>query len=194
MKWKMAENSLFAVLLRSPWWISAAVALGVAGIAFALLPADFRIAGAVGALPFAAIAVWTAYRRLRAPSTGRVDRTLAALRVMNWPQFADALESAWRRQGFEVRRIEGAADFELSKDARTIVVAAKRWKAARTGVEPLRDLAKAKTAREAHEATWVTVGELTEQARAFAAQERMRVLSGVDLVHLLPEVGRRPAS
>ena len=28
MKWKMAENSLFGILLRKSWWVSALVALG----------------------------------------------------------------------------------------------------------------------------------------------------------------------
>ena len=74
MKWKMAENSLFAVLLRSPWWISAAIAAGLVTIAQAFLPPDFRLAGAFGALPFAAIALWTGYKRLRAPSTASVAR------------------------------------------------------------------------------------------------------------------------
>jgi hypothetical protein len=30
LKLKMAENSLFAILLRSPWWASLGIALGLA--------------------------------------------------------------------------------------------------------------------------------------------------------------------
>jgi restriction system protein len=191
MKWKMAENSLFAVLLRSPWWVSAAVAVGLGGVAYALLPADYRLAGAFGALPFAGIAAWTAVRQLRAPSSARVGRTLDAVRAMSWGEFGAALEAAWQREGFAVTRTSGAADFELGKDGKRVLVAAKRWKAARTGVEPLRELARARAAREAHEAVWVTAGELTDQARAFAAGERMRLLTSADLARLLPEAGRR---
>ena len=33
MKFQMAKNSLFAVLLRSPWWVSIAVAAAVALLA-----------------------------------------------------------------------------------------------------------------------------------------------------------------
>jgi restriction system protein len=191
MKWKMAENSLFAVLLRSQWWISAGVAVGIVGIAHAFLPADYRLAGSFGALPFAGIALWNVARRLRAPSGARVDRTLDAVRAMPWSEFGATLEAAWQRDGYAVTRTGGATDFELAKDGRVVVVAAKRWKVARTGVEPLRDLARAKAAREAHEAVWVTAGELTDQARAFAAGERMRVLAGADLARLLPDAGRR---
>lgn len=192
MKWKMAENSLFAVLLRSPWWISAAVALGVGGIAYALLPADYRIAGSFGALPFAAIAVYAGYRQLQAPSAGRVDRTLEAVRAMPWSAFSAALEAAWTRQGFAVARGQGVVDFELTRDGRTSLVAAKRWKAARTGVEPLRELAQALAARESGEAVWVTAGELSEQARTFAAGQRLRILAGAELARLLPDPGKRP--
>ena len=32
MKWQMNENSLFAVLLRSPWWISFAIAGALADL------------------------------------------------------------------------------------------------------------------------------------------------------------------
>ena len=87
---------------------------------------------------------------------------------MAWPAFADALEAAWRRDGYTVTRTQGAADFELVKEGRRYVVAARRWKAAHTGLEPLRELVKAKEAREAQEATWVTAGELTAEARAYA--------------------------
>ena len=39
MKWQMAENSLFAVLLRSPWWVSFLVAAGVFALMRYFLPA-----------------------------------------------------------------------------------------------------------------------------------------------------------
>jgi len=38
MKLKMSDNSLFAVLLRSPWWISLLVVAGFTLLSFALLP------------------------------------------------------------------------------------------------------------------------------------------------------------
>ncbi|MDO8420135.1 MAG: restriction endonuclease, partial [Rubrivivax sp.] len=38
MKFQMAKNSLFATLLRSPWWISAVIALVLGLLGAALLP------------------------------------------------------------------------------------------------------------------------------------------------------------
>ena len=60
MKFQMAKNSMFAVLLRSPWWISIGIAVAVGLVAAALLPAQFKGAGALSGLPFAVIGVLAA--------------------------------------------------------------------------------------------------------------------------------------
>lgn len=60
MKLRMAENSLFAILLRSRWWISLLIALGIGLVAAALLPAQWRVVGAVSGMPFIVIAVLAA--------------------------------------------------------------------------------------------------------------------------------------
>ena len=57
MKFKMSEQSLFAILLRSPWWISLALAVGFALLARALLPAEYFVFGVMGGFPFIVIAV-----------------------------------------------------------------------------------------------------------------------------------------
>ena len=74
MKFKMAENSLFATLLRSPWWVSLFLAVAVGAVAAALLPASYRLVGALSGFPFAVIAVMAAWRRRGLPSTARVSR------------------------------------------------------------------------------------------------------------------------
>ena len=52
---KMAENSLFAILLRNPWWVS----FGIVGVfvlgSTALLPKDYVAVGIMGAFPFLVI-------------------------------------------------------------------------------------------------------------------------------------------
>ena len=194
MKFRMAENSLFAILLRSPWWISAAIAAACVSLSLAALPADWRWFGAFLGAPFAVIAVVAAWRQLRAPSARRVATTLEAVRAMSWSEFAAALESGFRRDGYDVSRLAGpAADFEIAKEGRRAVVAGKRWKVARTGVEALRDLEGAKDARDAHECIYVIAGDLTDNARAFAAQKRIRLIAGPELARLVPEAGRRRA-
>ncbi len=38
MKWDLHENSLFAVLLRSPWWVSLLIAIALAAALRIFLP------------------------------------------------------------------------------------------------------------------------------------------------------------
>jgi restriction system protein len=188
MKLEMHQNSLFAILLRSPWWISIAIAAGLAAASTFVVPLEYAVF--VG-LPFFVIGVVAAWRQLRAPSAARVVAALEATRAMSWPEFAGAMEEAFRRQGYRVDRLDGAkGDFALARGGRTALVSCKRWKVARTGVEPLRELDAARRAREASEGIYVAAGEITDQALEFAGRNGIRVVRGADLAALLP---RRPA-
>ena len=181
MKWKMAENSLFAVLLRAQWWVSVLVAVGSFGALRLLLP---DLYAAFGSLPFVVIAAVAIWKQLRAPSGKRIADGLEALRAMSWEEFARALEEGFRREGHAVKRLEGAADFELEKAGRVSLVCARRWKASVTGVEPLRELAAAGAKRKAGECVYVVAGEMTGNARGFAKDKGVRVVEGVELVRL----------
>ena len=179
MKLRMHDNSLFAVLLRSPWWVAALVAGGAFGATRIFLPAEFAV---FAAAPFAVIAVYVAWKQLRAPSARRIAATLERLRAMSWDEFARAMEKGLARDGYTVKRLGGkGADFELVKDARSTLLACKRWKATRSGLEPLRELEEARRAGEASGCIYVATGEVTAQARAFAAERGIRVLEGAEL-------------
>jgi restriction system protein len=183
MKLKMHENSLFAILLRSPWWISVAIGVGIFIVTRFFLPDVYAF---VVGLPFFVIGVMAGWKQLRAPSASRVAETLDSARAMSWADFADAAEEAFRRDGYTVTRLDGKdADFELVKTGRTTLVSCKRWKAARTGAEPLRDLDEARRAREANDAIYVATGEVSGNAAAFAAENRIRLLQGAELAALL---------
>ena len=77
MKLKMAENSLFAILLRSRWWISLAIACGFVLVSVALLPREYALAGALGGVPFAIIGAIALKRQWGAPSASMVEAQLA---------------------------------------------------------------------------------------------------------------------
>ena len=191
VQWKMSDNSLFAVLLRSPWWISFAIAGGVIGGSFAWLPEMYRVFGAVASLPFIAIGFIAAWKQVRSPSGKRIGNTLDAVRTMSWVDFAPAIEEGFRRDGYEVKRTGGAAaDFALKKGNRTTLVAARRWKVAHLGVEPLRVLLAEKRERDAHACIYVVAGEITDNARKFAMEKGIEIIAGPELVKLLPDVGR----
>ena len=191
MKLKLPERSLFAILLRSPWWISIAIAGGLIVAASALLPAQYASLGVFAALPFIVIGAIAGWKQLRAPSSTRVAATIETLRAMSWSELADALEAAYRDDGHVVTRLaDKGADFELQKAGKSTLLAARRWKVARTGIEPLRELAAAREARDARECLYVALGELTENARRYADRNGIRVMAGPELARLLPDVGR----
>ncbi len=182
MKLRLHENSLFAILLRARWWVSLLVGFGVFAGLRLLLPWGYAL---FAALPFAVIAAVALWRQLRVPSAARLAARLEALRALPWEAFAAALEAGFRREGYGVSRPVGAqADFELELAGRVSLVACKRWKASRTGVEPLRELHAAGLAREARECVYVCAGEITGQARAFAAQNGIRLVEGAELAKL----------
>jgi restriction system protein len=191
MKLRMAQNSLFAILLRSPWWVSFVVAGAIfAGLRLVLpgLYASFC------ALPFALIGGYAAWLELRAPSAASVSKALEAIGAMAWEDFRSAVEAAYRREGYTVSRLAGeAVDFELVKAGRTSLVGCKRWRAARTGIEPLRQLHAARRKRDAQECSYLCGGEITENARTFAAQNKIQIVSGAELVQLVNRRTRPPS-
>jgi restriction system protein len=183
----MAENSLFAILLRKRWWVSAGIAVALGLVGAALLPAGWRIAGAMSGLPFAVIAALAAWRQRHAPSERRIAEVESAVRSLGWPAFAALLEQAFARDGHEIQRVaasEGGADFRLVRQGRTLLVAARRWKSARTGIEPLRKLHSAREKAEAA-ALYIGLGEVSEPALVYAAQHRITLWRAAELAQAL---------
>lgn len=178
---------MFAVLLRSPWWVSAAVAGVLFASARLLLPEGYAVYAFFIALPFLVISVVTAWRQWRAPGEQQVREGMESLRALSWQDFSSAVESSFAREGFAVERLTlPGADFELRKAGRVTLVSAKRWKAARTGVEPLRDLEAACRAREADEGLYIVTGEVSDNAAQHCNGRRLRLLQGAALLRFLP--------
>jgi restriction system protein len=183
---KLPENSLFAILLRARWWVS----FGVAAIAFALIrllvPTPYA---AFGASPFLVIALVVLWRELRRPGAKKVAAALDRARAMSAEEFSRTLEEAFRREGYGVARLDGgkggAVDLELTHEGRTTLVACRRWKATRTGVEPLREFDAATAGRGVFSRMYVAVGEVTENAKAFAKEKSIRLLHDEELARLL---------
>ena len=99
MKFSMAEKSLFAVLLRSPLWISFVVVGLITLASCVLLPKEYFGVGALSGFPIFVVGCIAAWKQLRAPSPTRVAQTLQAVQTMPWRGFADTLAAAWRQGG-----------------------------------------------------------------------------------------------
>jgi restriction system protein len=182
MKWAFPENSLFAILLRSPWWASALLAAGSFGLLRLLIPEGMAL---FAALPFAAIAIYGAVRQLRRPGAKRIAKTLERARGLSGDDFYSALDKGFRREGYAVSRMEGGAGLVLRREGLVTLVACQRWKAMRTGVEPLREFDAATREHGAVGRMYVAAGEVTDNARAFAEERNIRLVREEELARLL---------
>lgn len=186
MKFKMSEKSLFAALLRSPWWVSFLVMLAVALVAGALLPEDYKIPGMLGAFPFFVIGVMAAWRQRNAIGTDRINTLVEEARQMGWRDFSILVEEGLRSQGFEVSRLEqGPADFQIRKNGKTTLVSAKRWKAATLGAEHLRDMLAARESMEAFSCSCMCLGTFSRTALDLADKTPMQLLGPSSIAQLM---------
>jgi len=187
VKFKMSEKSLFAVLLRSPWWISFVLVAVIALAAGALLPKEYAGVGMLGGFPFFVIGCMAMWRQRNLPSAAELEKGLSMLSSMGWRDFSALLETAFTRQGYTVKHLNGAADMQLEKKGVLTVVSAKRWKAAALGVESLRELVAARDALEARNCVCITLGQVSAKANEYAEQNRITLISDADLVVLTAE-------
>ncbi len=179
MKFKMAPNSLFAVLLRNPWWMSFALAAAISAVCAALLPKELSIFAVLGTIPFLAVGCVALKRQWNMPSAAALQAENERLSGLPWAVFSKELQTKFEAQGFQVERLQGkaseTADFRLSKAGQTTLVSAKRYKAASHGIEPLQALVAQQGLLGADKAMYVCLGALTEQADAFAREKSVTV-------------------
>lgn len=184
MKFRMSEKSLFAVLLRSPWWVSFVLVGVVALVAGAFLPKEYVGAGMLGGFPFFVIGCMALWRQRNLPSPALTEKVLQSISSMGWRDFSALLETAFIRQGYAVTQLQGGADMQLEKRGVLTVVSAKRWKAAALGIEPLRELVATRDQLQAANSVCITLGQVSAKAREYAAQNRITLISDADLVQL----------
>ena len=180
---RLPENSLFAILLRARWWVSVMVGLIIFFFVRAFAPVGYAI---FAAAPFWGIAVYAAWKQLRRLSAKKIAAILEHARGQPAEEFLKALEEGFKRGGYSVTRTTGApADLELNHEGRLTLVVCRRWKAVRTGVDPLREFEFSTAERVAFGRIYIAGGEITDQARTFAAEKSIRLVEGEDLARLL---------
>ncbi len=188
-KFKMPPNSLFAMLLRKPWWLSATIGCVLGLVAAALLPSEYRVVGALSGFPFLVIAVLAAKRQWGLPNAARVQLTQDSVSAIGWPAFAALLTQAFERDGHTVTPGKGEAmDFLLERQGQLMAVSARRWKSARVGIETLRALQNGRDTAEASHALCICLGELTDSARAFASVQGITVWQATELALALRDI------
>ena len=172
MKFKMAPNSLFAILMRNPWWISLLIVIVFSLLCLALLPKNMVIFGIMGTFPFFITGIVAFKRQWGVPSPAKQQAELDRLSALSWRDFSAELEAKFVKQGFEVTRLNsGTADFKLEKGGHITLVSAKRYKANTHGIEALQALVAQQEAQAADKAMYVCLSPVTAQAAKFAKEK-----------------------
>ena len=185
MKLKMSEKSLFAILLRSPWWVSLLIVAAFVLVSGALLPAPYVAYGVMGGFPFLVIALIAAWRQRHAPSAARLAERLAQAGAMSWREFAPQVEQAYVRQGYTVMRLDGeAADFRLERRGQAWLVSGRRWKAANLGAQALRNLQTA-CEQQGARGVYLSLGPVSQAAEYQAKAAGIELVCGQALGLLL---------
>lgn len=203
-------GGILDLLVLLPWWVSVVLAGAVyaalrywlpghplANPYLAMLAKAFEpLAGYVALfllLP-APVSFFRALhrRRLLDRQTG-----LESIRAMSWQDFERLCGEAYRRRGFSVEEsglggADGGVDLVLRKGGETWLVQCKRWRNAKVGVREIRELYGIVAAEGADRGVFVTCGEYTPDARAFADGKPLDLVDGPALLGLVRGVQRVP--
>jgi restriction system protein len=204
------KDSLWEILLKLPWWVSALLGLlAFAGIRWGL-PAlagndnsrQLLVKGIVLLAPLALVifgifaigSFWFGQSRRRLIDE---QASFESLRNTPWKQFEFLVAEAYRRQGYLVeyslgRGADGGVDLILRRDGRTSLVQCKQWKVSSVGAPVIREIFGLLTAKKADEAVIVTSGNFTRDAQSFAEGKPIRLVDGPQLLSLVQSVQTRP--
>lgn len=112
-----------------------------------------------------------------------------ALNSMSWQQFETLVAEGFRRKGYSVTEKgggpNGSIDLALKKGGEVFLVQFKQWRAIKVGVNTVRELEEAMSARHATGGFVVTSGMFTDGARAFAKDKHINLMDGKALHALL---------
>lgn len=177
MALKMAKGSLFAVLLRSSWWYSVAIGLFILFVSLAATDAKYVILSITGSMPFFIIGAIACYKQLQQPSQKRALEVTEQARKMSASSLSEKITANYIKHGFEVSAFKGnGADFELTYGGRKLLLCSKRFKAANTGIEPLKLLVAAGKKAEATGFLYVTLGEVSASAYDYADEHDIELI------------------
>ena len=177
MKFKMAQGSLFAVLMRSTWWYSVLIALFAIALGFAAFEGKYLIIGITASLPFFGIAAYSAFKQSQRPKLKRVLEVDQAARKMSVRELAKTIADHYENNNFKVVPFKGdAAEMELERGRHKYLLSCKRFKAANTGIEPLKKLIAAGEKHEANRYLYVALGEISESAMDYAQKNQIELI------------------
>jgi len=166
-----------AILLRSPWWYSVLIALFAISISMVPAEGKYLFLGVATALPFIGIALYSAYNHSQRLSPKRVQEVEQKARRLSATELAKKITINYEKIRFDVSAFDGdAAEYELERGVHKLLLSCKRFKAAKTGIEPLKKMTNAGKKCEATGYLYVTLGEVSTNALEYARQNNIELI------------------
>ena len=139
----------------------------------------------------------SAWRRSRASAlvdSAGPSQTIGA-EALSWSDFEQLVAELFRRQGYAVTENliggpDGGVDLVLRKGSERTLVQCKHWRAQRVGASVVRELKGVMAARGISGGFVVSSGTFTDQARAFAAEARVGLVDGRQLISIRRQLSR----
>jgi restriction system protein len=200
------KESLGEMLLKAPWWVSAALGVLVfIGLRWGLpawaddnktlqsLISTFVSLAPVILLLFGLLSVASFWFGLRRRQLLEVQTSLETIRNTSWKEFEFLVAEAYRRQGYQVdfslaRGADGGVDLVLRRGGQTTLVQCKQWQVYSVGAPVVREMFGLMTAERADAVIVVTSGKFTRDAQAFAAGKPIQLVDGPQLLALIQSV------
>lgn len=177
MKFKMAKGSLFAVLLRSTWWYSVLIGLFILLISLAVTDAQYVILSISGSMPFFLIGGYAGFKQLQQPSQKRVLEISEQAKKMSAVIISEKIAANYIKSGYQSSVFKGNdADLEFVRGHQKLLLCSKRFKAANTGIEPLKRLVAAGEATEAAGYLYLTLGDVSASAQKYAQENNIEII------------------
>jgi len=177
MAFKISQGSLFAVLLRSPWWYSVLVGFFLIGLSAAVFGGQYVALGIFSALPFFGIAGFSGFKQSQRPSQKRMLEVDQMARKIPARQIAEKIAESYIEKRYDSRVFSGKeAELELERGNRKLLLCSKRFKAANTGVEPLKQLVSVGENVEATGYLYVALGDISAPAWDYAQQNDIELI------------------
>ncbi|NRA15913.1 MAG: restriction endonuclease [Oceanospirillaceae bacterium] len=185
MAFKMSKRSLFAILLRSKWWYSVLIGLFILAASLLITDAKYVILSISVTLPFFGIGGYAAFKQFQQPSEKRVLEVTQQAKKMPAGVIAQKIAANYINNGYESNAFKGnGADLELIQGSRKLLLCSKRFKAANTGIEPLKLFVAAGEKTAATGYLYVTLGEISATARDYAEKNHIEFIQANRLATL----------
>lgn len=123
---------------------------------------------------------------------------VSALNEISWQDFERLVSEYYRRRGFKVTHEggnghDGGIDLVLRQKSESYLVQCKQWRAYKVGVQPVREFYGVMASRRAAGGYFITSGEFTGEALAFARGLNLELVDGRKLRQMI-DIARKVAA